>query len=114
MDIELEMQRDIIEGKEGWKLISQQIPPLHFKEEWDVRIIPPFAGAVARFYIAYNNKFVSVYLDWFDRLGMVGHPYYEIYDGEDTIRYAFNQSDKMMNDINKILDGSSINELYND
>ncbi len=112
MDIELEMQRGIIEGKEGWKLISQQIPPIHFKEEWDVRIIPPFAGAVARFYIAYNNNFVSVYLDWFDRLGMVGHPYYEIYDGENTERYLLNESDKMIEDIDKILNGSLLENIF--
>ena len=110
MDIELELQRGIIEGKEGWKLISQQIPSLNFKEEWDVRIVPPFAGAVARFQITHNNKFVSIYLDWFDRLGIVGQPYYEIYDGENTERYLLNESDKMMKDIEKILSGSLLED----
>jgi len=113
-DFELEMQRGIIEGKEKWRELSQQIPPLHFKEEWDVKIIPPFAGAVARFNITYKDKFVSVYLDWYERLGWFGSPYYELYDGEDTIRYALNQTNEMMDDIDKILNGSSVYELYND
>lgn len=82
-----------------------EIPALHFEKEWDVHIIPPFAGAVIRFWIDYNNKHVSVYFDAYSELGYAYDennepiPYFEYYDGEDCYRYHMNESEKMMEDI---------------
>ena len=56
-----------------------ELPALHFKPEWDVRIIPPFAGAMMRFTVEHNGRRVSVYCDFFDHLGYFGAPYWEMY-----------------------------------
>ena len=81
----------------------KEIPALHFEKEWDVKIIPPFGGAIIRFHITHNDKFVSVYFDAYDRLGFVGKPYFEFYDGEECYRYLLNESEKMMDDIKSFL-----------
>jgi len=111
-NFELELRRFRIEDEEKWREIIEDIPALNFKKEWNVRIIPPFSGAMARFWIDYNNKWVSVYLDWYGRLGVMDQPYYEVYDGENTIRYLLNETDKMMDDIDKILNRVSMLDLY--
>lgn len=111
-DFELEMQRGIIEGKENWRTICNDIPALHFKKEWNVKICPPFGGVVARFAVEYNGIQVSVFLDWFGRASLLNKPYYEIYDGEEIRRYLLNSTDEMIDDIDKILNGTSIRELY--
>ena len=87
----------------------KKIPSLHFEKEWDVKIIPPFGGAVIRFWIGYNSKEVSVYFDAYSELGfMVDEndnpiPYFEYYDGEDCHRYYMDESEKMMEDIKNFL-----------
>ena len=82
----------------------RELPYLHFKQEWNVRIIPPFGGAIIRFYIDYNEKHVSVYFDGYDELGFVGEPYFELYDGEECYRYLMNEHEEMMRDIEKHLE----------
>lgn len=52
----------------GW---IEKLPVFHFDKEWNVKIIPPFAGAVIRFTIDYKNKHVSVYFDGYSELGYV-------------------------------------------
>lgn len=92
------------------RLWCQKLPALHFKKEWDVTIIPPFGGAVIRFFIDYNGKHVSVYFDGYSELGyMVDDdgepiPYFEYYDGTECYRYFANESDKMMADIERFLE----------
>lgn len=87
----------------------KEIPVLHFEKEWDVRIIPPFGGAVIRFWIWHNNKKVSVYFDAYSELGYVYDennnpiPYFEYYDGEDCYRYYMDEVEQMMEDIKKFL-----------
>lgn len=113
-DFELEITRYKTENQEKWREIIKEIPTLNFKKEWNVRIIPPFGGAMARFLIEHNNKSISVYLDWYSRLGVMDQPYYEIYDGVDTMRYYLNETDKMMDDIDKIFSDESTLDLYED
>lgn len=84
-----------------WK---KELPYLNFKNEWNVKIIPPFGGAIIRFYIEYNNKHVSVYFDGYDSLGFMGEPYFEYYDGDDCYRYLMNESKEMMEDIARFLE----------
>ena len=89
---------------------TKELPALHFKKEWDVTIIPPFGGAVIRFCIEHNDKHVSVYFDGYSDLGyMIDEnnkpiPYFEYYDGDDCYRYYMNESEQMMNDIEKFLE----------
>ena len=105
----------------GW---SHKLPAFHFDKEWDVKIIPPFAGAIIRFVIDYNGKHVSVYFDAYSELGRKALrileqvekelgwmydedeqpiPYFEYYDGEDTHRYYLDESEQMMTDIRNFL-----------
>ena len=81
-----------------------------FEREWDVKIIPPFGGAVIRFHIDHNGKHVSVYFDGYSELGyMVDEndkpiPYWEYYDGEECYRYYIDESEQMMEDIKRFLE----------
>lgn len=94
----------------GW---SHKLPAFHFDKEWDVKIIPPFAGAIIRFVIDYNGKHVSVYFDAYSELGWMYDndeqpiPYFEYYDGVDTHRYYLDESEQMMNDIRNFLNNQS-------
>ncbi len=80
----LRMQRFEIEDKEGWHGWCDQIPAIPMKQDWEVRILPPFMGAMARFSVRRGVASVSVYLDVFDRLGSFSYgdepvPHWEIY-----------------------------------
>lgn len=35
-------ERQLVEKHEGWNKWCANIPKLHFKEDWEVRVIPPF------------------------------------------------------------------------
>jgi len=102
------MKRYELEAKEKWDKIITNIPTLKFNSDWEVRIIPPYGGAIARFYIEKNNKHIcSVYLDWYDTLGYVGDPYYELYPFEtDTKRYLLNETDELLKDIERLFNES--------
>lgn len=97
---------DTIQECRKW---MKELPVLHFEKEWDVKIIPPFGGAVIRFWIDYNGKHVSVYFDAYSELGwMVDEndnliPYFEYYDGEECYRYYMHESEQMMEDIKNFL-----------
>ena len=74
------MGRFEIEQKEQWREKITQIPFIKFPKHWGISIIPPFGGAIARFLVKKpKGKEKSVYLDWFDRLGCCGSPYWEVY-----------------------------------
>lgn len=80
-----------------------EIPHLNFKEHWKVKVIPPFGGAIIRFWIDCEDKHVSVYLDGYDMLGWMEQPYWEIYNGEDTERFLFGEHEQMMARIEELL-----------
>ena len=92
---------DNLQECRGW---GARIPALHFEKEWDVKIIPPFGGAVIRFCIGYNDKHVSVYFDGYSELGCVPEPYWEYFDREECYRYYIDESEQMMTDIKKFLE----------
>ena len=48
---------------------SSQIPYISFPLEWQVKVIPPYGGAVIRFLIMQGAAKVSVYLDCYDNIG---------------------------------------------
>lgn len=80
------IKRFEIEDEEHWLSWCKEIPRIKFKEEWDVKVIPPFAGAMARFLVFKGDARVSVYLDVNDRLGCYGEPYWEVYPYKDDVQ----------------------------
>lgn len=109
-------------------VVDSEIPALHFKPEWDVKITPPFGGAMMRFVVNYNGRYVSVYCDYYSNLGIYRgaeewfqdkhhEPYWEMYprtyknDGEpytDTMRFALADADKLIENIDAELRGEPV------
>lgn len=71
--------------------IAGDIPYIQWPHNWLVKAVPPFSGAVIRYYVTKHDseRPVSIYLDWYDILGCVGEPYWEVYPyNDDTFRCA--------------------------
>lgn len=99
------LKRYEVELNEEWRKWVEKIPHLQFKEDWNIKIIPPFGGAIARFLVEKGGNRISVYLDCFDNLGAVGKPYWEIYSYEgDPCRVLMNDTDELMKIIAEVLD----------
>ena len=80
METSLYISRVTLEGKEGWRGYIFTMPFIQFPAGWKVSIIPPFAGAIARFRVQLPSGTVkSVYFDAFDRLGCMDEPYWEVH-----------------------------------
>lgn len=91
------MARAKIEREEQWDEY-QNLPRLKFPPDWEVQMVPPFGGALARFWVFKGENRVSVYFDAHSKLGSVGSPYWEIYpavDG-DVDRFLQNETDAML------------------
>lgn len=99
------LERYKIEMEEKWREWSRNIPAISFDAGWAVKVIPPFAGAMARFIVEKDGKTASVYLDCYDSLGYVGKPYWEVYpvDG-DTGRCLMNETDELLALIRRAID----------
>jgi hypothetical protein len=98
------LERSKIELDEGWRDLVNRIPAVRFRPDWDVKIIPPFAGAKARFWVSRGNANVSVYLDEGDALGfMGGKAYWEIYPAAegDTARFYLEDAGEMIEAVRK-------------
>ena len=111
-EVEFMTWRSKIEEKENWRDWAGVMPALHFDSDWEVKILPPFAGALARFVVRKGEKRVSVYFDAHARLGAMydesgsPEPYFEAYNFElfqEPERYLFDQVDMMMNSIREYL-----------
>lgn len=74
-----------------------EIPYFKIDPSWEIQISPPFNGAVVRFRIKKNEAQVSVYLDCYDRLGIFGSPYWEVYPFDVEVERV------EMADVNKLL-----------
>lgn len=99
------MKRLEVEKDEEWTKWMNEIPALKFKDDWEVRIVPPFGGAMVRFWIDKGENHVSVYLDCHERLGCGGGPYWELYPYEgDTFRCGMEETDKLLDAISEVLD----------
>jgi hypothetical protein len=105
-------QRLDVERHEEWHKVD--IPELEFPAGWKVKLVPPFAGAMARMVITnQHDAKVSVYFDAHGALGAMDQPYWETYpvggtlyphEGEDTSRYLCGEEAQMLADIAKIGD----------
>lgn len=104
------MNRYKIENSEKWREFAETVPAIQFKPEWFVQVVPPFSGAMGRFRVyltpetGKGARFVSVYLDAYDALGYVGHPYWEIYPIHgDCARYDIADVDGLLQGITESL-----------
>jgi hypothetical protein len=93
---------EIIYGRdeefEEWRT---KIPAIQFPGDWKVTMIPPFGGAIVRFWIwipgTEDKDIISVYLDCYDRLGCAGEPYWEVYPYQgDCGRCLMNETKKLL------------------
>ena len=109
-----EMFRTSIEVESAfkWREWATRIPYIKFPGSWEVQVIPPFTGAIARFCVRKPGMRdrVSVYLDCYQMLGCfgpmpAGEPHWEIYpDCEDeTARFAMNDTGALVAAIAKSL-----------
>ncbi len=88
---------------------TNEIPFLNFDADWNIKIIPPYARAVARFIVEHNNKSVSVYLDCYDALGCCNAPYWEIYPHfDETFRCGLHETKELIVAIREELNNVSI------
>lgn len=92
-----------IESTEKWSSWIEKIPFLKFPSDWEIKIIPPFAGAMARFQARLGKASVSVYLDVYENLGFFGgEPYWEIYPyNEDIYRVHMDDTDELIKRISE-------------
>lgn len=98
------MRRLYLEQAECWLKIIPQIPSLNFPPEYQVQIIPPFGGAMARFRVRTAEmppkEFVSVYLDFYNSLGYMEGPYWESYGGSgDPERFMLDDTNGLLSEI---------------
>lgn len=93
------------EEKRRWRKRGEEVPKLNFPSEWEVRIIPPFGGADARFQVYYGDASVSVYLDLYNSLGVMDRAYWEVHpiDG-DTFRCYIEEDQSLMKAIQQSID----------
>jgi hypothetical protein len=105
-----DIKRYQIEAEEKWMEFAGTIPAFPLKPEWFVQMVPPFAGAMARFRIYLTAetekgaKHVSIYLDAYDALGCVGTPYWEVYPvNGDTERFSLLDTDGLIGSISRSL-----------
>lgn len=77
---------------------AKEIPFIELPEGYMFKPIPNFSGSVVRFLAKKKGegKEVSIYLDCYDELGLVGQPYWEVYpvDG-DTARFYMEEVDEL-------------------
>lgn len=98
------LKRFNLEVEEEWETWMEQIPSFKVPEGFQIKITPPFAGAIVRFRLKYKNKEVSVYLDCHERLGCFGSPYWEAYPiNGDTYRARIDELDNLIEIIEKEL-----------
>lgn len=92
-----------------WNKWCKEIPRLNFHSDWNVKIIPPFGGAIIRFNCEKNGNYADVYLDCYDELGCFGSPYWEIYPYDDDVykvyRCCMNNTEELIKRIDEILEG---------
>jgi hypothetical protein len=99
------INRAKLESSEDWSKWTSEIPYIKFDSEWEVKVIPPTVGAIARFHVKKGGAILSVYLDVFDRLGSVGEPYWEVYPvGDDAYRVLMSETDELVKAIHRGFD----------
>lgn len=90
-----------VEAEEKWREIVRDMPYLSFPDGYMIKVIPPFAGATARFLVGRKDKdkVVSVYCDHYNQLGFMDGPYWEALLGDDMVRFMLNEENKLVSSI---------------
>lgn len=105
--VSMQVERSKVESNEGWRNWCKEAPWLQFPPELEVKLLPPFGGAMARFMARFpdSENHVSVYWDCHDTLGAMDEPYWELYpvkykgeesDYFDTARFRMGREPQMM------------------
>lgn len=84
-----------------------KVKGLRFDPSWEVFVVPPFGGAMARFVVRKGEKTVSVYCDWFSELGRYGShdPYWEVCPYKDDVaRFDIFDVDGMMKAVREVIE----------
>ncbi len=90
----------------------KEIPFIKFPDGWEIKMSPPFHGAIVRFRVKKSETVdVSIYLDCYDYIGSFGEPYWEVYryDG-DVGRCKMNDTGKLIEMIQCSLSDSKVVE----
>ena len=92
------LDRYKVEEQEQWREWVDKIPFISWPADWQVKAVPPFAGALLRYVIKTPRcERISVYLDCFDRLGYFGEPYWEVYPHKgDCFRCPLNDTEELL------------------
>jgi hypothetical protein len=105
------IERAKIESEEKWRDYVKSAPYINFPSKWDIQIIPPFAGAIMRFKVRYQDQEISVYADYHQSLGYFSNregieiPYWEIYPYfDDTYRCEISDTKTLIKKIKESLD----------
>ncbi len=84
-------------------ILDMKIPKLNFDSSWDVRIIPPFAGALIVFMVSKGDECCCVYLH---KKNDFSWPYWEVLsDTENDYWIAMDNVEKLIDIIKSIVDG---------
>lgn len=78
---ELYIARARIEEAENWREVAlHKMPFIKFPSDWEIAVIPPFGGAIARFRVKLpNGKIKSVYADLYGNIKGSFRPCWEVY-----------------------------------
>lgn len=100
------VERNKVETAMRYREWSLKIPQLEFPTGWKVRIVPPFTGAMVRFYVSTENTgSVSIYLDCHGILGAMDEPYWEVHPVEgDVGRVLMDDTERLFELIQQSLD----------
>ena len=87
-----------IERAQGWREWCRKMPYISFPRGWQIKPIPPFAGALARFMVRLpDGREKSVYFDGYEALGYFGEPYWEVHPvGDDVGRCKMDDVDELL------------------
>ena len=105
--LEVSRAETIVSTKYEWRKWAREIPYLKVPDNWEIRAIPPFGGALIRYNIKCNNFVISVYLDAYDSLGCMDmKPYWEIHPSadDDCERFYMHEIDKLMDGLQRSFD----------
>lgn len=97
-DVSRILVRAQVEKEDEWMKWAAEIPFVKWPSDWEVKAIPPLNGTIVRYLIQTPKcKYVSVYLDCYDRLGHYGAPYWEVHPHKgDVARCALKDVDELL------------------
>lgn len=89
-----------------WREWSEVIPYLQLDPRLELKVVPPFSGALIRFLVRNKEtkEVVSIYLDGYNLLGYYEKPYWEMYPYEnDVFRCGIQEIDLLVENIEEVL-----------